>query len=54
MGFGISFLFRKACLNKNCVVIKGPNPKEVAKSTYKHEGRCYQYIYITKNVIKKK
>ena len=49
MGFRISFLFRKACLNKNCVVIKGPNPKEVAKSTYKHEGRCYQYVpYITK------
>tara|TARA_Y100001970_G_scaffold211786_1_gene258560 strand:+ start:513 stop:812 length:300 start_codon:yes stop_codon:yes gene_type:complete len=48
-GLGLAFLFRKACLNKNCVVIKGPNPKEVAKSTYKHEGRCYQYVpYITK------
>tara|TARA_B100000674_G_C37796964_1_gene894488 strand:+ start:464 stop:766 length:303 start_codon:yes stop_codon:yes gene_type:complete len=48
-GFGLAFLFRKACSGRNCLIIKGPNPKEVAKTTFKHEGKCYQYVpYITK------
>ena len=48
-GLGLAFLFRKACMSRNCLIIKGPNPQEVAKTTYSHEGKCYQYVpYITK------
>ena len=32
-----------------CIIIKGPNPEEVAKSIYKSNGKCYKYSpFITK------
>ncbi len=43
-GLGLAFLFRRACLGRKCIVLKGPNPKEVAKNVYKHEGKCFQYV----------
>ena len=34
-GIGLASLFRRGCLHRNCIVIKGPNPEEVSKSFYK-------------------
>ena len=48
-GIGLAALFRRGCMNGKCIVIKGPNPEEVAKSIYKSNGKCYKYSpYMTK------
>lgn len=48
-GIGLAALFRRGCANNKCLVIKGPNPEEVAKSIYKSNGKCYKYSpYITR------
>ena len=43
LGFGLATMFKKVCKGKNCFVIKGPNPNEVAKHYYKIADRCYKY-----------
>ena len=48
-GIGLAALFRRGCVANKCIVIKGPNPEEVAKSIYKSNGKCYKYSpYMTK------
>jgi len=42
-GLGIATMFRKSCLNRNCVVIKGPTKKELQDS-YRYNKNCYKYI----------
>ena len=44
LGLGIATLFRKACNNGNCIIIKGPAKKDVENNTYKFNGKCYKYI----------
>lgn len=43
LGLGLAALFRKACKDNNCIVIKGPNSEEVNKFFYKIEDNCYKY-----------
>ena len=43
LGFGLASLFRKVCKGGACVVIKGPNPKDVKNHYYKMDGECYTY-----------
>ena len=48
LGLGLAALFMKACSGPNCVVVKGPDPSEVAKYVYKIRDDCYKYDpYIT-------
>ena len=44
LGLGIATLFRKVCNHRNCIIIKGPEKKEVESNTYKFKGKCYKYI----------
>lgn len=43
LGLGLAALFRKACKENNCIVIKGPNTEDVSKYTYKINEECYKY-----------
>jgi hypothetical protein len=42
-GLGLAALFRKACVDNKCLVIKGPDPAEVSKHYYKMNDVCYKY-----------
>jgi hypothetical protein len=46
LGFGLATMFKKVCRGKNCFVVKGPNPSEVAQNYYKIADRCYKYAPI--------
>ena len=49
LGFGLSSLFRKVCNGRNCIIIKGYDPKSINGNIYKYENTCYKYKpYITK------
>lgn len=43
LGLGLAALFRKACNDNKCIVIKGPNVEDVNKFFYKIEEDCYKY-----------
>ena len=43
LGLGLSALFRKVCNDRDCIVIKGPDIKEVEKNIYNFDGKCYKY-----------
>jgi hypothetical protein len=43
LGLGLAALFRKACDNNSCIVIDGPDPKDIRKYYYKMDGSCYKY-----------
>tara|TARA_A100001011_G_C14033865_1_gene724831 strand:+ start:202 stop:483 length:282 start_codon:yes stop_codon:yes gene_type:complete len=45
LGLGLATLFRKVCKGRNCMVFKGPSMKEVEKTTYKKNDKCYQFNY---------
>jgi hypothetical protein len=43
LGLGLAALFRKACHDNKCIVVKGPPVEEVQKYYYKINEDCYQY-----------
>ncbi len=43
LGLGLASLFRRACRNRNCVVIKGPPLSSVKDKVFKFDGKCYTY-----------
>ena len=43
MGLGLAALFRKACTDNKCIVIKGPNVDEIKHTYYKVNDDCYKY-----------
>ena len=43
LGLGIASLFRKVCRTRDCIVIKGPELKEVQNKVFKFEDKCYTY-----------
>ena len=48
LGLGLAALFRKACDGPGCLVIHGPNPKDVEKYVYKIKDDCFKYTpYVT-------
>lgn len=42
-GLGLAALFRRVCEGRNCIVIKGPKPKEIDNKIYKFDQKCYKY-----------
>ena len=43
LGLGLATLFRKACVDKNCIVFNGPVITEFDGKIYKHGDKCYSY-----------
>ena len=42
-GLGLATIFRQACINRNCIIIKGPSISEIESNTYKFNNKCYEY-----------
>lgn len=40
---GIASLFRKVCKDRNCIIFRAPDPKDVMNNTYIFEKSCYQF-----------
>ena len=54
-GLGLATLFRKVCKGRNCIVIKGPDPKELENNIYNFDGKCYTFdSTVTACKLKKK
>lgn len=43
LGLGLAALFRRACKDGSCVVIKAPKQEDIQKYYYKVESDCYKY-----------
>ena len=43
LGLGLAALFRKACADNSCIVIKGPNVQETSNTIYKINDSCFKY-----------
>mgnify|MGYP001192526283 CR=1 FL=1 len=52
-GLGLAALFRKACVGRNCIVIKGPDPNTIQKKIFKYAGKCYKFTPYTTQCGKK-
>ena len=53
LGLGLASLFRKACRDNNCIVIKGPPMKDIRDKTFQFDNKCYQYKPIAASCKKK-
>ena len=42
-GLGLATIFRKVCKGRNCIIIKGPKPKDVDNKVYRFNKKCYSY-----------
>jgi hypothetical protein len=47
LGLGLASIFRKVCTGKSCVIIHGPNPKDVSDYYYKVDEDCFKYTPYT-------
>jgi hypothetical protein len=43
LGLGLAALFRKACDDNKCILIKGPDMEEVKRNVYKINNDCFKY-----------
>lgn len=43
LGLGLAALFRQACNDKRCIIIKGPPIEETANFYYKIHDNCFKY-----------
>ena len=44
LGLGLATMFRKSCVGRKCIVIKGPKSKDVQGHVYRIEDSCYKYV----------
>ena len=42
-GLGLSALFRKVCKGRNCIIIKGVNPKKIENKIFKINNKCVKF-----------
>ena len=43
LGLGLASLFRKVCVDKNCITFNGYVISDIEEKTYKHGDECYKY-----------
>jgi hypothetical protein len=43
LGIGLSSIFRKTCIDKECLTFKGPHHDDIVKNTYSHNNDCYTF-----------
>lgn len=46
LGLGLAALFRRACNEKGCLVIKAPPSAEIENHVYRIDDTCFQYTPI--------
>jgi hypothetical protein len=47
LGLGLASLFRVACKDKNCVLLKSHNDDEFNKKIYKIDNKCYRFNQVS-------
>jgi hypothetical protein len=53
LGLGLASMFRKACRDNDCIVIRGPEIINIQDKTFKFDDKCYQYEPIATSCKKK-
>lgn len=43
LALALASLFRKSCLDNNCVIVEGPSYKELKDKIFKFDNKCYTY-----------
>lgn len=44
LGFGLSVIFKIACNDRDCIILRAPNKNLIVGKTFKHNSKCYQYL----------
>tara|TARA_B100001094_G_scaffold330313_1_gene395227 strand:+ start:374 stop:577 length:204 start_codon:yes stop_codon:yes gene_type:complete len=42
-GLGLATILRHACIERQCIIIKGPHPYDIENNNYKFNDKCYKY-----------
>ena len=40
---GLAIMFSKACIGRNCIVVRGPNPAVIDNKIYQFNNECYLF-----------
>lgn len=43
LGLGLAALFQKACIDNNCLIVKGPAYKDIKDKIFIQDEKCYIY-----------
>ena len=43
LGLGLSTLFRKGCVGRNCIEFVAPTLEDIKKKVYKYGNGCFKY-----------
>ena len=43
LGLGLAIMFSRACIGRNCIVIRGPNPAVIDNKIYQFNNECYLF-----------
>jgi len=43
LGMGLSIIFSRACIGRNCIIIRGPNPAVIDNKIYHFNNECYTF-----------
>lgn len=42
-GLGLASLFKKVCKERECIICRAPNTKDLNNNTYQFSGKCFQF-----------
>jgi len=43
LGLGFAIIFSRACVGRNCIVRRGPNPSVIDSKIYQFDKSCYTF-----------
>lgn len=43
LGIGLSTLFRRVCVGKDCYIFKSPEFSKINEQVFKHNKKCYKF-----------
>jgi hypothetical protein len=45
LGLGLAIIFSRACVGRNCIIVRGPPPSIVEDKVYQFNNDCYQFTH---------
>ena len=42
-GVALGLIFKKACINRNCIILRAPPQKMVEENVFKFKDKCYTF-----------
>jgi len=43
LGMGLAIIFSRACIGRNCIIVRGPNPAVIDNKIYQFNNECYKF-----------